>query len=417
MYSEVVDRIAAADDDAIAHRLRELEAKRREVEAETAVVLGELDRRKVYRVDGHASMWGLLRVSVGWSDRECKERMWVARLLERFCDAGEALLDTRASIANVTEIARAHANPRCGDEIEAVIGTLLNEAGRREFDDLKIIVRQWERQADSDGALKDTETNHANRNAHVITWNGVGQAAAQWGELDGLANQEVFDQFVQTEWLADWEATVAVHGDAACKSLMPRTDAQRRADAITRIFQTASSSPPGSRAPEPIVNVHIDHHTFADMMVVAELFPGRNVDPFEPPGGLVTDRRCATDTGHPVDPQTVFQLMVESYIRFVIHDEQGVPIRWGRKRRLFTGAARDAVMSQSCRCTHPGCRVRARRSQADHTTDYSRGGHTDPANGGPRCLRHNLLKNHGYATTRDPRGNWHTYRPDSSEIC
>jgi hypothetical protein len=61
--------------------------------------------------------------------------------------------------------------------------------------------------------------------------------------------------------------------------------------------------------------------------------------------------------------------------------------------------------------------VRARRSQADHTTDYAQGGPTDPANGGPRCRRHNQIKNHGYTVHRDGRGNWHTYRPDGSEIC
>ena len=104
MFSEVVDRVTGTDDAALVHRLRELEADRRQIEAESAVVLGELDRRKSFRADGHASMWGLLRVSVGWSDRECKERMWVARLLERFRDAGEALFDTRASVANITEI-------------------------------------------------------------------------------------------------------------------------------------------------------------------------------------------------------------------------------------------------------------------------------------------------------------------------
>ena len=86
-----------------------------------------------------------------------------------------------------------------------MIGTLINQAGRREHDDLKLIVRQWERQADSDGAHHDTEINHANRNAHVVVWNGVGHAAAQWGELDGLANREVFDQYVDAEWRTDWD--------------------------------------------------------------------------------------------------------------------------------------------------------------------------------------------------------------------
>lgn len=415
-YGEVVERVGATGDDAIVQRLRELEGRRREVEAETAVVLGELERRKAYRRDSHATMYGLLRSEVGWSDRECRERLRLANLLDAFPDAGEVLHDAQASVANVTEIARAHANPRCGDAIGSAIGNLLTTACGAEYDDLRNHVRTWERAADMDGAHRDVEMSHANRNAHVVVWNGVGHAAAQWGETDGLANREVFDRFVQAEWEADWADTVERFGDDACAVLMPRTDAQRRADAMTRIFEQAASAAPGSRAPEPVVNVHVDHHTFTDVLTEAELLPERAADPFEQRGVLPTERRCETDAGDPVDPLSVLQHLFEGYVRFVILDDEGVPIRWGRTRRFFSGPARAAVMSLSTRCTHPGCRTPARRSEADHTDDWSRGGTTDPGNGGPRCRRHNRVKNRGFTVWRDPTGTWHTYRPDGTEI-
>lgn len=345
---EVAGAMGGLDHPALLARLRELEGRRRELEAETAVVLAELDDRQAHRVDGHASMWGLLRVVCGWSDRECRERMQLARLLARFPDAAETLHTAQASVANVVEIARAHANPRCGDEIDAVIGTLLTAATRLEHDDLKAAVRVWERTADVDGAHRDTETTHANRNAHVVVWDGVGHAAAQWGEIDGLANQEVFDRFVQTEWQADWDETVARHGDAACEALMPRTDAQRRADAMTRVFAAAASTAPGSRLAEPVVAVHVDWHTFSDVMTELELFPDRAVDPFEPRSALVTDRRCETGSGHPVDPVTAVQLAIEHHVRIVVHDDEGIPIRWGRTRRLSPVRP----VPRCCRC-HP----------------------------------------------------------------
>jgi hypothetical protein len=68
------------------------------------------------------------------------------------------------------------------------------------------------------------------------------------------------------------------------------------------------------------------------------------------------------------------------------------------------------------RCTHPGCRVRLKRTQTDHTVDFARGGRTDPSNGNPRCLRHNLTKNRGFTVWRDRSGDWHTYRPDGTEV-
>ena len=32
-------------------------------------------------------------------------------------------------------------------------------------------------------------------------------------------------------------------------------------------------------------------------------------------------------------------------------------------------------------------------------------------------LVHDLAKNRGFTVWRDHAGNWHTYRPDGSEIC
>ena len=227
----------------------------------------------------------------------------------------------------------------------------------------------------------------------------------------------MFARYLDAEWRTDWEWTTDRYGPEACRSLMPRTDAQRRADAMTRIFADAAARDPGAVAPEPLVSIHLDHTTFTELMVEAELFPERTLDPLERYRSVVTDRRCETDHGDTVEPRAALQLALEGHVRFVIHDDAGVPIRWGRQRRLFPKAARDAVLSQSWRCTHPGCRVRARRSHADHTLDFARGGLTDPANGNPRCPRHNLLKNRGYTVHRDRHGHWHTYRPDGTEIC
>ena len=103
-------------------------------------------------------------------------------------------------------------------------------------------------------------------------------------------------------------------------------------------------------------------------------------------------------------------------IRQICSGVGGTPTQWGRKRRLFEGAARDAVRSLFPRCTHPGCRVRTKRTHTDHTLDYAKGGTTDPANGNPRCRRHNQAKNQGYTVHRDALGEWHTYRPDGTEI-
>jgi len=163
-----------------------------------------------------------------------------------------------------------------------------------EFDDFKRVVGRWERLADVDGSHRDAQQHHANRNAHVVVWDGVGHVAAEFGEDDGLANREIFERFVECEFTADWEATVAQRGDAACKELMPRTDAQRRADALTAIFAAATSAPKDSRRPEPLLNVFIDQRTFEDLLIERRLLPERFEDPFASGSPLVVDRRWSS---------------------------------------------------------------------------------------------------------------------------
>jgi hypothetical protein len=417
MFSEVVERVAGADDAALLARLRELDGIQREVAGEQAAVLAELEQRKAYRHGQHATMYGLLRSALHWSDRDCLERMRIARFAAAHPDAGDALFDHRASIANIAELARAANKPNVGDGHDHEIGALLRLAESSEYDDFRRNVANFEQNCDTAAAHEDAQTAHEARNAHMHVTAEGGELVAEFGPLDATIIREVFDQYVHAEWLTDWEATVAHYGDEASTLLMPRTPAQRRADAVKQIHLDAASAAPGARPPQPVVNVHVDHHSFQDILVEAELLPERDVDPFDDPLPHVAQRFSHTEHGQPVDQRTVLQFLLYGYVRFVIRNDQGVPIRWGRERRLFEGAARDAVRSLSTRCTHPGCRVPTRRTQTDHTVDFAAGGRTDPDNGNPRCLRHNLIKNRGYTVHRDAQGTWHTYHPDGTEVA
>ena len=415
MYGDVVEWVAGADTDALLSQLAAVEERRRAAEAEVAVIVAELDDRKVHRPE-HATMYGVLRSRLGWSDVECRDRLRLGRLFAAFGDAGELLHDGRASVANMIEIARAHANPRCGDQIELDLGALLTAACRKEHDDLRRDVQAWEQRVDHRHAEERAMHQHELRDARMVNTTDGAELKGRWGELDGLAIREVLDQFTQAEWETDWAATVERYGDDASPILMPRTASQRRADAVTAIFERAASTPPDARPPKPSVVIHVDHATATDIMTEMDLLPERDTDPFEHGKPVTTDRRCETANGTPVDPRTAIRVALAGHIRWAIHNETGVPITWGRKRRLFTGAAADAVRSTSTRCTFPGCRVPAGRCELDHIRPYARGGRTDPGNGGPLCDRHNQLKNRGYTTWRDPTGTWRAYRPDGTEL-
>lgn len=163
-----------------------------------------------------------------------------------------------------------------------------------------------------------------------------------------------------------------------------------------------------------MVNLTVDLDTFHEMLIDAGLIADGMLRR-DPPRGPVT-KLCETDTGVPVDSLTVLQAAIAGSVRRVVVDRAGQVIEWGRKRRLFTGSARRAVMLQASRCIYPGCRTPLGNCQADHLNEWANHGPTRPANGGPLCGRHNRFKSRGYRVWRDPAGQWHTYRPDGTEI-
>ena len=103
-------------------------------------------------------------------------------------------------------------------------------------------------------------------------------------------------------------------------------------------------------------------------------------------------------------------------LRGYITDSRGVVVHLGRKRRLFTGGARDAVLLQDLRCTQPGCDLTGGRCQTDHASPWDAGGVTDPENGDMACGHHNRWRARGYRPVRRADGSWDIYRPDGSRI-
>jgi hypothetical protein len=202
--------------------------------------------------------------------------------------------------------------------------------------------------------------------------------------------------------------TKEAFGEDASVAVMPRSNAQRRYDALVAIFERAAAVEPGAQAAEPLVDLVVDVHTLDALLNDAPTLPTAPPEPRR--------RRCETVDGVPVRPADVVSALWWGRVRKVVVDDAGVPVAMGRRQRLFTGAAREAVMLQATRCVAAGCDVPVRRCQADHLRDWRHGGRTDPVNGAPLCGRHNRLKNLGFRVRRDAAGYWHTHRPDQTEI-
>jgi hypothetical protein len=102
-------------------------------------------------------------------------------------------------------------------------------------------------------------------------------------------------------------------------------------------------------------------------------------------------------------------------VRRVVLDAKGTVINLGQARH-FTGNSRAAVKLSAKECIWPSCRVPTTRCETDHMVEHSRKGRTDPGHGAPLCAKHNLWKQKGFTVHKDNLGNWHTHRPDGTEI-
>jgi hypothetical protein len=371
-----------------------------------------LDRRQVWKTDGHASVKGLLRVVTNRAPWEVTALVQTAKLVTDRPEVAEAMAAGELGVAQAHLLAKTRAHPRCGDKYADVADVLLAAACALPYRDLETVVGRFVSVADEDGADDRAEANHANRDAffHVGPHGFHGEIVG--GTLQGEAAKEIFDRFVQAEFDKDWAAVQKQHGAAAHASLMPRTAAQRRFDAFMAVFEQAVSTPPGSVPPEPVVNVLTDPVTFA--RILARVF---GIEPQPCPDVPLEQRRCETANGHVLAPVEVAAAILAGHVRRVVCDSAGVVIDLGRKQRLFTGNARVAAHMGIARCIWPGCDTPAARCQTDHLTPWSESGTTSPDDGAPCCPRHNLFKhNRGYWITRDRAGGFHVHRPDGTEI-
>jgi hypothetical protein len=318
----------------------------------------------------------------------------------------------RVGVAQIHELARVGSNPRCRDQLAGSEQVLLDAAKALEFCDYRTVINRWEALADADGANSDTQATHENRNASLTESMGEFRLETSHGVIDGTVLRDIFQHFCDAEFRTDWQAAVDKHGDNVSPAVLERTARQRRADALVAIFEAAATSTHDATMPDPVVNMVIDLDTFEQY--TREQTNGTPVD-IDP--ATVRDRRCETTDGVPVDPRQVVALAFIGHVRRVVIDSAGVIVDAGRKRRLFTGAVRDAMQAIEPRCSWLGCSLRAAISQIDHLTPHTNGGTTNTANATIMCGRHNLHKHqHRYTARRATNGNWVLHRPDGTPM-
>jgi hypothetical protein len=232
----------------------------------------------------------------------------------------------------------------------------------------------FEALADPIGAATRAERNRTLRTATMHQESdGSWALHARLDDVGGPEFLEIFSWYVDREFTRDWtDATTRLGDGNVDVSKLRRTETQRRADALLEMARAAAACPPDRQRPLPTVNFLLDEataHSAAD---------GHLLDPL-----TYRDVTSRTTRGHRVDPNAITGVSMWSLIRRVVTDTRGVVIDMGRTTRLFTGAAREAVMLLEPTCIWPGCDHPHTWCHADHLTSWNTRGPPPPTTAPP----------------------------------
>jgi len=149
---------------------------------------------------------------------------------------------------------------------------------------------------------------------------------------------------------------------------VPRTLAQRRADALARLAA-------GERPPPVNIDVTVDVDTLA----------GR-------PHLDLTHGCCEITGSGPVSPAVVRMLACDAAIGRVLMRGDSEVLDVGRQTRMLNRAQRRALNIRDGGCVEPGCTAPAQWCDAHHIVHWTHHGTTELTNLELRCRRHHILQ-------------------------
>ncbi len=395
--------------------IEELERLARRVDAARSVLVERIGSKVLHTADGHGSAKIMVRHVARLTEAEALARSKTARLGRHLSKVTAAWEAGEVSTCAVRALGRVDANPRVMAAMRQREDEFLSDAKTMSAKSFAHKVHRWARLIDEDGPTPPNERNHAKRDARLVqnpwdlSWDLTGVfASAQGAEL-----KEILDRYVDAEFEADWAEVKArlgpdgLFGDGISKHDLQRTDAQRRADALVRVFREAAAADGSAVPPGWVHNIHWSAAAYEEMLAAMDHDRAPRFDP--------DTFMCRTEDGHDVDPTEAASNSLLHKVRRVIINAAGVVIDLGRARR-FTGSARLAATAGHTHCVWPGCHAPASRCEIDHLHEHGRGGTTDPSNSAPLCGKHNRWKQKGFTIQRTPAGTWHTTRPDGSQL-
>jgi hypothetical protein len=307
------------------------------------------------------------------------------------------------SVDHAAELARAAANPRVGDQVEAGVSVWIELAEATSFVDWTHQLRRTVALLDQDGGYDPNRDLSRNR-LHLTPYpdGSVGVA----GELVG-EQALVFRQCVEAH--ADRLFLRLSHDHELCPELPLPSRATVLAMAAAELVLRGSTVERGDSSTGPACDVTLVIEATKPESADRDRWDD---DPYRAAGQNPLNAHCGPATtldGFHVHAEVAECLLCDPVITTLIVDVLGVPLDLGREVRLANRQQRRALARRDGGCTFPGCDAPVGWCDAHHVIWWDHDGSTDIENLALLCRYHHGVTHRHLWTMTATTGQWFTW--------
>ena len=350
--------LGALSDPGVAAALAALQQVMARLEAVTARVIGEAERRGIPAARGFASTTSWLIATTGNPPGVCRSQVRTSRRLRQMPATRQAFAQGELPGCRVRLLVEAaETAPETFTRDEEM---LVEHARTLDACSFPRAVAHWRRLADQERFEWDAERQHDRRSLCVsATWGGMVRVD---GNLDPEGGSVLL------------AALRSLTDPAQLDPVDRRSPAQRRADALVEIcrrhLDRGGSAPVGGERPHVTVTVDL------------ETLEGR------------AGERCDLDSTGAITAQAARRLACDAQVTRVITKGASQPLDVGRATRTIPVGLRRALLVRDGGCTHDSCTIPAAWCDAHHVRHWADGGPTRLDNLRLLCRRHHRTAHH-----------------------
>ena len=364
-------------------------------------VLMPFDTAQQHRAQGHTSPVGWLEHNTRSHGDDAARRRRLSRRLRHHPMAEAAMADGEITARHIDVLDRARR--AVGEDAYRIAEqVLVDSAVTKRFDDFARTIDYFiARVRPADAETKEQDQIRDRWASSSRTLEGCGQVDAWLPPLAFTVFDDELRRLAEHLYQQDVAEATDRLGRRPLSDELARDARQRRADALELMAKRSAAhgdaEVPASRF---VINIHCGAGLMLQILerLIAALRDGSE-DEIELEGiTLGPDDLCEDDDGNLITVNTLVLAILTGKIRGYLYDPDGVPLRFGRARDLFTKQQADSLRARYRRCAHPyGCGRTGHRLQSNHITERRHGGPTDIDNGDPRCGPHNRWHTNTFA--------------------